>query len=120
MTIDCDFLYIGGGLGGLAGVVRAADLGLDVVVVEKSPLLGGVASYSAGHTWVPANHLGGGTDRVEDAPRYMAHLCADLDADERTRADIVAAAPDVFRYLSDEVGIPLSVIDGYNAAAVRR
>ena len=54
---ECDLLCIGGGLGGLAAALRAADASLEVLVVEKSPLIGGVAAYSGGVVWVGNNHL---------------------------------------------------------------
>lgn len=54
---ECDLLCIGGGLGGLAAALRAAEAGLDLLVVEKSPLIGGVAAYSGGVVWVGNNHL---------------------------------------------------------------
>jgi len=56
-TVDCDFLVIGGGLGGLAAATRARALGLSVTILEKSGYLGGVAAYSGGIVWVGNNHL---------------------------------------------------------------
>jgi len=40
--ISCDVLVLGGGPGGYSAAFRAADLGLDVVLVERYPTLGGV------------------------------------------------------------------------------
>jgi len=39
---DCDLLVLGAGPGGYTAAFRAADLGLDVVLVERYPALGGV------------------------------------------------------------------------------
>jgi len=39
---DCDVLVLGGGPGGYSAAFRAADLGLNVVLVERYPTLGGV------------------------------------------------------------------------------
>jgi len=39
---DCDVLVLGAGPGGYTAAFRAADLGLDVVLVERQPVLGGV------------------------------------------------------------------------------
>ncbi|MES1945358.1 Dihydrolipoamide dehydrogenase of pyruvate dehydrogenase complex, partial [Salinisphaera sp. PC39] len=39
---DCDLLVLGSGPGGYTAAFRAADLGLDVVLVERYPSLGGV------------------------------------------------------------------------------
>ena len=41
-TSDCQLVVIGGGPGGYAAAFRAADLGLDVTLVESAPRLGGV------------------------------------------------------------------------------
>lgn len=38
----CDLLVLGGGPGGYSAAFRAADLGLDVAIVEERPTLGGV------------------------------------------------------------------------------
>ena len=40
--IHCDMLVLGGGPGGYSAAFRAADLGLNVVLVERYPTLGGV------------------------------------------------------------------------------
>ncbi|TSE35902.1 dihydrolipoyl dehydrogenase [Tepidimonas charontis] len=40
--LRCDLLVLGGGPGGYSAAFRAADLGLDVVLVERYPTLGGV------------------------------------------------------------------------------
>ena len=40
--LDCDLLVLGGGPGGYSAAFRAADLGLNVIVVERYATLGGV------------------------------------------------------------------------------
>ena len=40
--VSCDVLVLGGGPGGYSAAFRAADLGLNVVLVERYPTLGGV------------------------------------------------------------------------------
>ncbi|WP_022980097.1 dihydrolipoyl dehydrogenase [Ideonella sp. B508-1] len=42
VDLSCDVLVLGGGPGGYSAAFRAADLGLNVVVVERYPTLGGV------------------------------------------------------------------------------
>lgn len=41
-NVDCDLLVLGGGPGGYSAAFRAADLGLNVVLVERYAALGGV------------------------------------------------------------------------------
>ena len=117
-TLRCDLVCIGGGLGGLAGATWAAHHGLDAVVLEKSKLLGGVAAYSAGHTWVPGNHLtfpdaGDAKSDIDEAERYMAYLSRDLVADTELRRRVLDEAPRIVRTMTDDLGVPLQVIEGY-------
>ena len=99
---DCDFLCIGGGLGGLAAALRAADAGLDVLIVEKSPLIGGVAAYSGGVVWVGNNHLqrqAGLQDSAEHASRYLRWVSRDADTvDVDLLATFVRRAPEAVEY----------------------
>jgi len=41
-NVDCDLLVLGGGPGGYSAAFRAADLGLNVILVERYAALGGV------------------------------------------------------------------------------
>jgi len=73
---ECDLLVVGGGAAGLAGAVTAAHHGLDVVVAEKAPVLGGATAWSGGWMWAPLNPLSQADGIVEDieGPRtYLKH-----------------------------------------------
>jgi 3-oxosteroid 1-dehydrogenase len=48
---------IGGGLGGMAAAITAAEEGLDVTLVEKGAKFGGAAAFSGGQVWVGGNHV---------------------------------------------------------------
>lgn len=41
-TLTCDVAVLGGGPGGYAAAFRAADLGLNVIIIDRNPTLGGV------------------------------------------------------------------------------
>ena len=101
---ECDFLCIGGGLGGLAAALRAADAGLGVHIVEKSPLIGGVAAYSGGVVWVGNNHLqrqAGLGDSAENAMSYLRWVSRDTETvDENLLATFVRRAPEAVEYFS--------------------
>lgn len=68
---ECDLLVIGSGAGGLATAVTAAHLGLEVIVVDKAPVLGGTTAWSGGWLWIPRNPLAreAGLDEPPEAPR---------------------------------------------------
>ncbi len=101
---ECDLLCIGGGLGGLAAALRAADAGLEALIVEKSPLIGGVAAYSGGVVWVGNNHLqrrAGLEDSAEDTTRYLRWVARNAGAfDEELLATFVRRAPEAVEYFS--------------------
>ncbi len=101
---ECDLLCIGGGLGGLAAALRAADAGLEALIVEKSPLIGGVAAYSGGVVWVGNNHLqrrASLTDSEIDATRYLRWVARDAgEFDEDLLATFVRRAPEAVEYFS--------------------
>src|SRR3954471_23716900 len=93
-TLDCDLLVVGGGAAGLASAVTAAYHGLDVVVAEKAPVLGGAASWSGGGMWAPLNPLSQADGIIEDvdAPRtYLRHALGD-DYDEARVEALLANA----------------------------
>ena len=45
LTVECDLVIIGSGPGGYVAAIRAAQLGLDVILVEKEKSLGGVCLH---------------------------------------------------------------------------
>ena len=73
---ECDLLVVGGGAAGLAGAVTAAHHGLDVVVAEKAPVLGGATAWSGGWMWAPLNPLSqadGIIEDIEGSRTYLKH-----------------------------------------------
>ncbi|MDO8631819.1 MAG: FAD-dependent oxidoreductase, partial [Phycisphaerales bacterium] len=72
----CDLLVVGSGAGGLSAAITARKYGLDVIVVEKEPTLGGTTAISGGWIWIPGNSVAaraGATDSLEAAKRYVEH-----------------------------------------------
>jgi 3-oxosteroid 1-dehydrogenase len=111
-SVSCDLLCVGGGLGGLAAATRARGLGLDVIICERSELLGGIASYGAGTVWAPANHLaraGGVEDDFGDAERYLDWYSTNTAVPLRTGL-IHSIAPAV-EWFREEAGVPFELLD---------
>lgn len=78
LPAHCDLLVVGSGAGALSAAVTAAHLGLDVVVVEKGPLLGGTTAWSGGWMWIPRNPLARAAGIDEDLAEVRTYLCAIL------------------------------------------
>ena len=78
--MECDVIVVGSGAGGLSVAVTAAHLGLDVIVVEKSDVIGGTTAWSGGWMWLPRNPLARAAGIVEDiaAPeKYLRRILGD-------------------------------------------
>jgi 3-oxosteroid 1-dehydrogenase len=87
MTTSHDVVVVGSGGAGMLAALRAADLGLSVVVVEKSHRYGGTTATSGGALWIPNHGLGGHLDSDERAAAYLAAVAQGADA-QRLRAYI--------------------------------
>ncbi len=105
--IECDLLVVGSGAGGLAAAVTAAWHGLEVIVAEKEPVLGGTTAWSGGWMWAPLNPVARRAGIVEDpeAPRtYLRHVLGNhLDA---ARIDaFLAAAPRMVTFFEENTAL---------------
>ena len=116
MTVrECDFLIVGGGIGGLAAAARATALGLDAVILEKSDYLGGVAAYSGGHRL--------GWQQPSCRPRWAfpttrtarASTCNSSTATTRTTTTpcatlLMQKSIEAVEYYTETLKVPFSVI----------
>ncbi len=114
MHVDerADLICVGSGAGGLSGAIVAAEGGAEVVVLEKSGLLGGVTARSQGQIWVGANHLADDLDlgdSREEAKRYLEFLSGEMVDEERQRA-FLGDAIEAIRHLHDVSGLAIEVI----------
>jgi succinate dehydrogenase/fumarate reductase flavoprotein subunit len=73
-----DLVVVGAGCAGLSTALFASQLGLRVLVVEKSPWVGGTSALSAGALWIPGtSHAAGTGDTRADAARYLEAAVGD-------------------------------------------
>lgn len=106
-----DVICIGGGLGGLAAGMRASDLGLSVLVLERADFVGGGAAYSGGLCWVPGRSDDEPADSVEAADAYLGYVQGARESDEGLRRAVLESARDAVDYFTS-AGIPLEVVPG--------
>ena len=81
-----DVLVMGSGGAGQCAAVRAHDLGLEVLIVEKGDTWGGSTAMSAGAVWLPNNRAMkalGLEDSEDEGVKYLAHLTGGTIPEER-------------------------------------
>src|SRR5262245_5531865 len=69
-----DVIVIGSGAAGLTAALTASTAGAQVLILEKSELIGGTSAMSAAGTWIPCNRLAreaGLADSKEEALLYL-------------------------------------------------
>lgn len=88
----------GSGAAGLVAALAAGCAGADVLVLERSGLLGGTTALGGGRVWIPANHCPqNADDSVEAARAYLDGLFPARYAD-MTEA-FLASAPAMARFV---------------------
>lgn len=78
LTVDA--VAVGSGAGGLVASLVARSQGLDVLVIEKTPLIGGSTALSGGGIWIPNTALmraAGVSDSEDEALTYMQEVIGD-------------------------------------------
>jgi succinate dehydrogenase/fumarate reductase flavoprotein subunit len=81
-----DLLVIGSGTG-MAAALAARERGLNVLIVEKSPYVGGSTARSGGALWLPASPIledKGAGDSMERAQTYLRSVVAGTAPAERS------------------------------------
>ncbi|RVU07767.1 FAD-dependent oxidoreductase [Novosphingobium umbonatum] len=100
---ECDLLVIGSGAAGLCAAATGAALGLDVVLAEKSDVLGGTTAWSGGWMWLPRNRhaVEAGIIEPREAPRdYLASVLGNRFDPARIDA-FIDTAPAMVDFLTE-------------------
>ncbi|WLD65526.1 FAD-binding protein [Pseudomonas sp. OVF7] len=111
----CDVLVIGSGAGGMTAALRAHDLGLDALLIEKSTEYGGTSAVSGGGIWIPDNHriqALGGNDSTEEATAYIRAVTHGEIDDGRIEA-YVAQGREMVKYLETHSRVRFEAQSGY-------
>ena len=95
---DYDVVVVGSGAGGMLAAIRAHDLGLRSIVIEKSDRYGGTSAVSGGAIWIPNNEFLGERDSAEKALGYLEQVTEGQVPAEKLR-HYVETAPKMVQYL---------------------
>src|SRR3984957_7441351 len=102
-----DVVVAGSGGAGLLAALRATELRLSAIVVEKSHRYGGTSATSGGGLWIPNHGLQGHMDSDEQAMTYLAAVTR--GADRGRLCAYVENGRQMVSYLSD-LGIRLEAV----------
>jgi len=112
-----DVVIVGSGVGGMVAALKARAEGLDPLVVEKSPFVGGTSSISGGVLWIPANPLmveAGVEDSFERAMTYMEAAIGDPGpATSRARKEAYVREGARMVTFLRELGLEFVYVDGW-------
>ncbi|AQY65681.1 MULTISPECIES: FAD-binding protein [Pseudomonas] len=109
----CAVLVVGSGAGALLAANRAHDLGMHVVVIEKSDRYGGTSALSGGGIWIPNNRDIRHQDSIEEALTYFKACTRGLVSDEKLLA-YLDSAPEMVEYMHQQVGVKYNAVQGYS------
>ncbi|WP_441236200.1 FAD-dependent oxidoreductase [Bradyrhizobium sp. 930_D9_N1_4] len=104
---ETDLLVVGAGAAGMTAALVGALEGLNVMLCEKSDMVGGTTATSAGTVWIPGNRQGqlaGTPDTIEAARTYLAAMLGEHAADLRLDM-FLKAGPIVLDYLAQKTSV---------------
>jgi len=110
-----DLVVVGSGAAAMAAGIRARDLGLDVLLVEKGDVYGGSSAMSGGVCWVGNNpHMRkyGIADSDEETLTYLRHITRGETADEQLRTYVVESKR-MLAYLAERTRLTFDALDAY-------
>ena len=114
-TQRTDVVVVGTGGAGLVGALAAFEGAADVVLLEKSPLVGGTTAVSGGVVWVPNNHhmsSVGIEDSRAEGLAYLRHIADGRTADALLEA-YVDRAPEMALWLESQTSLVFTALGHY-------
>jgi 3-oxosteroid 1-dehydrogenase len=102
-----DVIVVGSGAAGAMAALRAKELGLSALIVEKAHKYGGTSATSGGVLWVPDHQLAPSDDSREKTMEYLNSLMSGPIQRERLDA-YLNNAPLMVRFMK-AMGIPVGV-----------
>ncbi len=105
--LKTDIVVLGSGVAGLTAALTATIAGLDAIVLEHAPKIGGTSARSSGSVWIPDNHhirnMGICDDGVRAAD-YLASLVGNHGRPEMWQA-FLQNGPRMLVELEEQAGI---------------
>ncbi len=100
-TENFDVVVVGSGAAGAMAALRAAELGLSVLIVEKAHKYGGTSAASGGVLWIPNHGLTENGDSPELALQYLDNLVSGPIQRDRLEA-FVEQGPEMVRFMKSQ------------------
>ena len=114
--LEADVVVLGSGGAALTAAISAHDFGAkEVVVLEKSGMVGGTTAMSGGMLWIPNNHHqleAGVPDSEEDIVAYLDSLAPGM-LDPETLAAFMQSGPEMIRYFADKTPVRFHAYTGF-------
>jgi len=98
---EYDVIVAGSGAAGMVTAMRAHDLGLSVLILERAHKFGGTSATSGGVLWMPMHGLGGFDDSRELAMEYIEAVSEGPVRRDRQEAFVDTTA-EMARYLIEK------------------
>ena len=110
-----DVIVLGAGAGGMTAAAVAAAEHLRVLLLEKSPLVGGTTAISGGMVWMPDNPKMAAVGRADSRADAEAYLAATIPgpADDRLRTAFLDHASEAIAYLEANTAVRLRPVVTY-------
>ena len=106
--LEADVAVLGSGGAALTAAISAHDFGAkDVVILEKSGMVGGTTAMSGGMLWIPNNHYqreAGIEESDDDIIAYLEAL-APGGLDPETLGAFMESGPEMIRYFTDKTPV---------------
>jgi len=106
--LEADVVVLGSGGAALTAAISAYDFGArDVIILEKTGMVGGTTAMSGGMLWIPNNHHqreAGIEESDEDIVTYLDTLAPNA-LDPETLGAFMESGPEMIRYFADKTPV---------------
>lgn len=107
---EADVVVLGSGGAAMTAAIAAHDFGAkDVIILEKTGMVGGTTAMSGGMLWIPGNHHqleAGIAESDDDVVAYLDSLAPGA-LDPETLGAFMEKGPELIRYLAEKTPVRL-------------